>query len=90
MGVYIGVEQLSDHSLILRLVLGCMRFEKVDASLAQGYRYLHTLIPECKLMGRGKKIGNNPILTNRFIRVFYFRAHRSFFPYARSQPREFG
>ena len=55
MGIYICVEQLSDHPLILRLVLGCVRLEKLDAPLAQGNGYLYTLIAKRKLAGRGRK-----------------------------------
>lgn len=70
MGIHVRIEQLSDHALVLRLVLGRVRLEEFDAPLAQSDCYLHSLIPKCKFMGWGKKVGNNPIIANRFIRVF--------------------
>lgn len=87
MSIYICVEQLSDHPLVLRLVLGCVRLEKLDASLAQGDGYLDTFIAKRKLAGWGEKIGYNPILSHRFIRVLCFRAHKSTFLYASILPR---
>ena len=87
MGIHIRIEQLSDHSLVLRLVFGRMRLEKLNASLAQSNSYLYAFITKCKLVGWGKKIWYNPILSQRFIRVLCFRAHRSTFLYASILPQ---
>jgi hypothetical protein len=87
MGIHIRIEQLSDHSLVLRPILGCMRLEKLDASLAQGDSYLYTFIAKRKLVGWGKKIRYNPKLSQWFIRVLCFRVHRSTFLYASILPQ---
>ena len=42
----VGIEQASDHPLILGVVLQCLTLEEVDAAFAQGERYLDSVIPK--------------------------------------------
>jgi hypothetical protein len=55
----VGVEQASDHPLILGVVLQRLALEEVDAAFAQGERDLDSVIPEDEILRTRKKIGNN-------------------------------
>ena len=46
MVIGIGIEQSSDHPLVLRVVLARLALEELDATLAQRDGDLDTLIPE--------------------------------------------
>lgn len=60
-GIDVGIQQLADHSLILRLVLGGMQLEEVGASLAERDRDLDALVAERELIGRRKEVRHQPI-----------------------------
>jgi len=86
----VGIKQASDHSLILRVVLECLTFEKVDATLAQGERYLDSVIAKDQVLRKWKKIGNNFKLSEGLVCVLDSRAHRFAFLFANNLPREYG
>jgi len=46
MCIHVRVEQLPDHSLVLGLVLCCMRLEELHTSFAQGNGDFYALVPE--------------------------------------------
>lgn len=83
MCVHIGIEQLPDHALVLRLVPCCVGLEKLNASFAQRNGDFHAFIAKCELIGWRKEVGYDPIVPQGLIRVPGFRGHRSPFPCAR-------
>jgi len=85
----IGVEETSDHSLILCVVFPRFAFEEFNATLAQGNGDLDALLLEDEVLGRRKEIRNDLELPEWLIRVFDSRAHRLAFLLASSPPRRF-
>ena len=85
----ICIEQATNHALILRIVFLRLTFEKVDASLAQGERYFHSILSKDEVSRRREEVWNNHGLAHWFIRVFYFRAHKLPYPFSSIRLREF-
>ena len=56
----ICVEQPSNHSLVLRMVLARFGLEEIDAALAQSDRDLDALVAKGKILGRRKEVRNDP------------------------------
>ena len=56
----ICVEQPSNHSLVLRVVLARFGLEELDAALAQRDRNLDALVAKDKILGRRKEVRNDP------------------------------
>jgi hypothetical protein len=86
----ISVEKPPDHSLILGVVLLRLTFEEVHTALAQGERYLDSLIPKDQVLRAWKKVGNNLRLSEGLVGVFDFPAHRFAFLSANNLLRKFG
>jgi hypothetical protein len=86
----VGIEQPSDHPLILRVVLQCLTLEEVDTAFAQGKRYLDSVIPEDEILRERKKIGNNLKVSEWLVCVLDFPAHRFAFLCANNLPRKYG
>ncbi len=80
----IGIKQPPDHPLILGVVLLCLDLEEVDATLAQGNGDLDPFVLKYKILRPGKKISDDPGVSEGFVRVFYFRAHIFVCPFASS------
>ena len=59
MRVHIGVQQSTDHSLVLRVSLHCFRLEELHALPAQGDGDLHILFTERQLLRRRQKVTNH-------------------------------
>jgi hypothetical protein len=55
----IGVEQSSDHPLVLGVVSPRLGFEEVDAAPAQRDRDLDPFIPKDQFFGARKEVGNH-------------------------------
>ena len=86
----VSIEKTPDHPLILGVVLLCLGLEELDATLAQGQRYLDSFIPKDQVLRTRKKVGNNFKLSEGFVCVFYFRAHRFAFLFANNRLRKYG
>ena len=84
----VGVEQASDHPLILGVVLQGLTLEEVDTAFAQGERYLDSVIPEDEILRTRKEVGNNFKFSEGFVCVFDFRAHRFVFLFANNPLRK--
>lgn len=72
----IGIEQPSDHALVLRVVFSSLILKGGDASLAQCNGDLDPFVQKDKLFGPRKEVRNNSKISERFIGVFNFLAHR--------------
>jgi hypothetical protein len=86
----ISIKKPPDHSLILGVVLLRLTFEEVHTALAQGERYLDSLIPKDQVLRTWEKVGNNLKLSEGLVGVFYFRAHRFAFLSANNLLRKVG
>ena len=86
----IGVEKPSDHSLILRVVPSGLTLKKLDATFAQGNRYLHPFLLKYEILRTRKKVRNDLEVSDGFVGVFYFRAHKFSYLSANSLRRRFG
>jgi hypothetical protein len=86
----VSIKKPSDHSLILRVVLKGLTLEEVDATFAQGERYLDSVIPEDEILRKRKKIGNNLKVSEWLVCVLDFPAHRFAFLCANNLPRKYG
>lgn len=80
----IGVEQPPNHPLILRVVLLRLGFEEFDTTLAQGDGDLDPFVLKYKFLRPGKKVSYDLGVSEGFVRVFYFRAHKFVCPSANS------
>ena len=78
----VSVEQSPNHPLILRIVLLSFGLEEFDATLAQSKSDLDPFVLEYQILGPGKEISHDLGVSEGFVRVLYFRAHRSAFPFA--------
>ena len=78
----IGVEQPPNHSLILGVVLLRLDLEKIDATLAQRNGDLDPFVLKNKILRAGKKVSDDLGVSEVFVRVFYFRAHKFVCPFA--------
>lgn len=74
--VSISVKQGSYHPLIRHFRLCGMRFEEVDALLAEGDSHLHAVFPQNKLIRRWKKVFHHLYASQRFICVLSSVLHR--------------
>src|SRR3989304_6967202 len=86
----IGVEQLADHALVLRVVLARLRLEELDAALAQGDGHLHALFAEDEILRARQKIRNDSQVSEGLVRVLDFLAPRFAFLFASSRLRGSG
>lgn len=71
----IGIEQPSDHALVLRVVFSSLTLKEVDASLAQCNGDLDPFVSKDKLFGPRKEVRNDSRISERFIGIFNFLAH---------------
>ena len=80
----IGVEKPPNHPLILGVVLPCLDLEEVDATPAQGNSDLDPFVLKYQILGPGKKVSDHPGVSEGFVRVLDFRAHKFVCPFASS------
>ena len=78
----ICVEQPSNHALILRVVFLCLGLEKVNATLAQCDSDLDPIVLKYKVFRSRKDVSYDPGVSEWFVRVLDFRAHRFVYPSA--------
>ena len=69
MRINIRIEQTPDHPLVLSLVLGSFRLEKLHALLAQRESYLDALFTKRQLGRRRQKVRNDLDVAQWLIRV---------------------
>ena len=81
----VGIEQSTNHALVLGAVPLGFAFEEVHAAFGEGNGDLYPLILQYEVLGLGKKVWNDPHSSHGFIHVFDFRAHRFSFLCANSQ-----
>lgn len=72
----IGVEQSPDHALVLCVVFTSLSLKVLDASFAQSNSHLDSFIPKNKFFGARQEIRNDFKVSEGFVRIFYFPAHR--------------
>ena len=72
----IGVEQPPNHSLILGVVLLRLDLEKIDATLAQRNGDLDPFVLKYKILRTRKKVSDDLGVSEVFVRVLDFRAHK--------------
>lgn len=72
----IGIEQPPDHALVLRMMFPRLPLKELDTSLAQRNGDLHTFVPKNQFLWPGKKVRNDLEVSQRFVGVLDFPAHR--------------
>jgi hypothetical protein len=73
----VGVQEPPDHALILRVVPARFGLEEIHTAFAQGNGDLDPLVPEDQILRAGKKVRNDPWVSEGFVRVPDFLAHIS-------------
>ena len=81
----VGIEEPTDHALVLRAMLFGFAFEELDATLGQGERDLYALFVQNQFLWFGQKVRNDFQSSQRLVRVFDFRAHKFSFLCAKIQ-----
>jgi hypothetical protein len=72
----IGIEQPPDHALVLSMMFSGLALEELDASLAQCNGDLDAFLSKDEVFRSGKEVRNDPDISERFVGVFDFPAHR--------------
>ena len=72
----IGIEQPADHALVLCVVFPRLTLEELNASLAQRNGDFDAFVPKNQFFGPGKEVRNDPEVSEGFVGVFDFLAHR--------------
>lgn len=72
----IGIEQPPDHALVLRVMLPGLPLEELDASLAQGDGHFDPFVTKDEFLRAREEIRNDLEVSEWFVRVFDFLAHR--------------
>ena len=72
----VGIKQAPDHALVLRIVLLRFALEEFDAALTQRNRDLDPFVPKNEVLGSRQKIRDDLEVSEGFIRVPNFLAHR--------------
>ena len=72
----VGVQQSTNHALVLGTVPLGLAFEELHAAFGKGNGDLYPLVLQYQVFGLGKKVRNNLHSSHGFIRVFDFRAHK--------------
>ncbi len=81
----VGVKEATDHPLVLSVVFRRFLFKEVHTAFAQRQSDLHSLVPKHQIFGGGKEVWYHLGLTQGFICVSDFRAHRVAYPFANSR-----
>ena len=85
----IGIKQLPNHLLILRIIFLRLRLKEIHTLFAEGHGYLYGILTENQFMGRRQKILHYLSWPFRSFSVFYFFAHKFASPYANSLLQRF-
>ena len=81
----VGIEQSTNHALVLGAVPLRFAFEELYAAFGESNGDLYPLVLQYQVFGLGKKVRNDLHSSHGFIRVSDFRAHRFAFLCASSQ-----
>src|SRR5260221_10179677 len=73
----VSVQKPPDYALVLRVVPARFGLEEIHAAFAQRDGDLDPLVPEDEILGAGKKVRNDPWVSEGFVRVSDFLAHIS-------------
>jgi len=73
----IGIQESTDHSLVLGMAFLGLRLKKVHTPLAQRDRDLDAFITKDKIPGGRQEIRDDFEIPEGLVGVFYFRAHKS-------------
>jgi hypothetical protein len=84
------VEQPPDHPLVLCMMLPSLTFEKLDTALAQGKGDFDGFIPKDEVLRSRQEVRNDLEVSEGFVCVFDFLAHKfaSLFASSRLQKSE--
>ena len=72
----IGVEQPPDHALVLRVMLPGLALEELDASLAPRDGDFDSFVPKDEFLRARKEVRNDSEVSEGFVRVPDFLAHK--------------
>lgn len=86
----VRIYETPDHALILGVVLSRLILEEFDAALAQRERDLDPFLSKDEILWTRKDVRNDPKVSEGFVGVFDFRAHRFACPFASSLPQKSG
>ena len=86
----IRIKQAPNHALVLRIVLPRFALEEFHAALAQRDGDLDSLVPKDKVFRVREKIRNDLEVSEGFVGVPDFLAHKFAFLCASSQRRRYG
>lgn len=73
----IGVEQSPDHALVLCVMFPRFTLKILNTSFAQRNGHFDSFIPKDEFFGARQEIWNDLKVSEGFVRIFYFPAHRS-------------
>ena len=72
----IRIEQPPDHSLVLRVVPPRLVLEELDTTLTQSNSDLDPFFAKDEVLRRRQEIRNDPEISDGFVGVLDFRAHK--------------
>ena len=58
----IGIEEATDHALIMRIVLRSLVLEEIDTAFTQRERIFHAFFAKCEIFGCRKEVRRDPEL----------------------------
>lgn len=85
----VQVEQLPDHALVLGVMLPGLAFEKFDTSLTQRNGDLDSFIPKDKFLRSRKEVRYDLEISEGFVCVGDFLAHKFVFLFASNRLPKF-
>jgi hypothetical protein len=72
----IGIEQPANHALVLRMMFLRLTLEELNASFAQRNGDLDTFVSKDQFFWPRKEVRNDPKISEGFVGVLDFLAHR--------------
>jgi hypothetical protein len=72
----IGIEQPANHALVLRMMFLRLTLEELNASLAQRNGDLDAFVPKDQFLGPREEVRNDLEVSEGFVGVSDFLAHR--------------
>lgn len=85
----IGIEQSPDHALVLSVMFARFSFKVFNASFAQRNGHFDSFISKDEFFRARQEIRNDLKVSEGFVRIFYFPAHRCASLSASSRLRKF-
>lgn len=72
----VSIKKAPDHALVLSVVFPRLALEKLNAAFAQRDGHLHSFIPEDEVFRTRKEVRNDLEVSEGFVRVRDFLAHK--------------